>query len=674
MKYHSKPLGADIAGKEDSIRLAANPAASEMLAHLEACGVETIVDRLEAQQPQCGFGLRGLCCRMCQWGPCRISAKSPRGVCGRTMELVVIANLLRAVAAGASAQTMHAREMILTLAATARGDVTLSLKGKKRLREVAASLNVGYPWSPVEEMAEGVAGIMLEDLSRMTDGPMNTMQFAPRELRKTWERLGVMPRSAAYEIVEAMHMTTMGGCSDWETLFRQVVRTSLAHAYSALVPSSVISDILFGIPEPKTAEVNYGILKPDHVNILVHGHSAIMLEKVLEKIASEEIQQLAREKGAAGIVVGGMCCTGHESLARYGVPTVTGAMGQELVIGTGAIDAVVVDMQCVVPGMQAVAECFGTEIITTCSSNRIPGATHIPFDAEHPETLDEDAMRVARVAVEAFASRDRSHIHIPQYTTTVTTGFSREAIIKAFGGARQFVAALRDGRIRGVVAMVGCSTPKLGFETGHVSIARELARQGVLVLTSGCSGHALLNAGLCSADATAGCAEGLREACEAADIPPALAVGSCSDNARIIQLFATLAGEAELDIAEMPFALSGPELANEKTMGQTMAVIAHGVTAIVGLTPQLPIPARGPTPEGADAGSQPNRNSMVDFFCDEGLPAMLGARLLIEPDPEKAARAIVAEIDCKREALGWQSVNDDAAVQLSLANTTDSGL
>jgi anaerobic carbon-monoxide dehydrogenase catalytic subunit len=655
MKYHSKHLGADIAGKEDSLRLTRNPAAAEMIEHLDQCGVETILDRLEAQQPQCGFGLRGLCCRMCQWGPCRISAKSPRGVCGRTMELVVIANLLRAVAAGTSAQTMHAHEMALTLLAVSHGDVTLSLKSKKRLREVGGALNCGFPWSPIEEIAEGVANAMLEDLGRMTEGVMNTMQFAPRERRKVWEQLGIMPRSAAFEVLEAMHMTTMGGCSDWEAMFKQVMRTSLAMAYSGLVPSSVLSDILFGIPEPKTAEVNYGVLKADHVNILVHGHSAIMLEKVLEKIASDDIQQLARDKGAAGIVVGGMCCTGHESLARYGIPTVTGAMGQELVLGTGAIDAVVVDMQCVVPGMQAVADCFGTEIITTCRSNRIPGATHIPFDAEHPETLDDDAMRVARVAVEAFANRDRSHIHIPAFKTTVTTGFSREAIFKAFGGARQFVAALRDGRLRGVVAMVGCSTPKLAYETGHVNIARELAKNGVLVLTSGCSGHALLNAGLCSTSAAADCAPGLRAACESAEIPPALAVGSCADNARIIQVFAGLAHEAELDLAEMPFVLSGPELANEKTMGQTMAVIAHGVTAVVGLTPQLPIPAMGPTLKDGE-GSLADRNSMVDFFCDEGLPALVGARLLIQPDPEQAVAVILAEIDRKREALGWEPV------------------
>ena len=363
---------------------------------------------------------------MCQWGPCRITAKSPRGVCGRGMELVVTANLLRAVAAGTSAQTMHAHELVLTLLAAARGEIALDLKGPDRLRDVGYALNVAWSWSPLSETAEKVAEVMLEDLGRLTDGEMRTLTaFAPKERRRVWEELGVLPRSASFEVLEAMHQTTLGSSSDWEAMFRQALRTSLAYTYSGLVTASVVTDILFGIPKPATAEVNYGVLKPDHVNVLVHGHSPVMVEKVLEKLRSDEIQALAREKGAAGIVIGGMCCTGHETLARHGIPTVTGAIGQELVLGTGAVDAVVVDMQCVLPGMSAVAECFGTEIVTTCRSNRIPGATHVPFDAEHPETLDDDAMRVARIAVEAFANRDRSKMHIPAHTTKVMTGLLR---------------------------------------------------------------------------------------------------------------------------------------------------------------------------------------------------------------------------------------------------------
>ena len=649
---------SDITGAFDAAA-PSNPAAAEMLAHLHDTGVETVVDRLESQLPQCGFGLEGLCCRMCQWGPCRIGAKSPRGVCGRSMELVVMANMLRAVAAGASAQMMHAHEMILTMQQVASGNVTLSVKSKERLRDVANALNAVAGWTPAEEFPQRVADALLEDLGRLTEGRLHGLGFAPRERRDLWERLGVTPRSPALEIVESMHMTTLGACSDWQELFRQTVRTSLAHVYAALVPSSTLADILFGVPEPLVAEVNYGILKPDCVNILVHGHSAIMLEKVLEKIASEEIQTLAREKGAAGIVVGGMCCTGHESLARHGVPSVTGAMGQELVLGTGAVDAVVVDMQCVLPGMQAVAECFGTQIITTCRSNRIPGATHIPFDPEHPETLDEDALRIAQTAVEAFARRDRSKMHIPEHTTEVMTGFTRESLMRLFGSSRHLVGRMRDGGIRGIVAMVGCTTPKAGFETGHATIARELIANGVLVLASGCSSHALLNAGLCSTDASALASPGLRAICEETGIPPVLTMGSCADNARIVTAFAQLAHQEWSDLSEMPFVVCGPEFANEKTMGQMVALLAHGITTVVGLSPQLPYAAVGRADQPA-SGERGAGDELSEFFSGGGLESMFGARLIVEPDPMTAAAQIVAVLDEKRRGLEWDSTRDDA--------------
>lgn len=630
--------------------VAANPAAAEMIDHLADAGVETVLDRLASQRPQCRFGLEGTCCRMCLWGPCRITARSPRGVCGRDLSLVAMTTLLRSVAAGAAAQTMHAREMVLTLRAINRGEVALSVKGAGRLRELGNALSVSTPWMSAEDASERVADALLDDLSRMTEGRTRTLGFAPPERRRLWEKLGVTPRSAALEIVEAMHMTTLGACSDPDEVFRQVLRTSLAHVYTGLVPSSVLSDVLFGVPEPIVAEVNYGVLKPGHVNVLVHGHSAVMLEKVLEKIRSEEIQALAREKGAAGIVVGGMCCTGHESLARYGVPTVTGAMGQELVIGTGAIDAVVVDMQCVLPGMQHVAECFGTRIVTTCHSNRIPGAVHVPFDPERPQTLDEDALRVARIAVEAYAERDRTKMHIPAHTTKVMVGFTRESVMKAFGSGRQLAGRLERGEIRGVVAMVGCTTPKIAFETGHTTIARELVRAGVLVLASGCASHALLNAGLCSTDAAAEAAPGLRAACEEAGVPPVLTMGSCADNARIVQIFAQLAHEAYEDLPGMPFVLSGPELANEKTMGQMMAVLAHGISTVVGFSPQLPVPETLP---GTVDAREPLSNPVAEFFSGRGLEELVGSRLFVQPEPAEAAKLIVEVLETKRDALGW---------------------
>jgi carbon-monoxide dehydrogenase catalytic subunit len=644
---------------------AGNPAAAEMIAHLAETGVETLLDRLEAQSPQCRFGSTGVCCRMCQWGPCRITKKSPRGVCGRDLELVAVANLVRAVAGGCSAQMMHAREMAIALRAAARGEIALELPGTRRLREVAAGLNVGQSWTPVPELAELVASAILEDLGKIEEGATHGMGFALRERRREWERLGVVPRSAAFEIAESLHMTTLGGCSDWRELFMQAVRTGLAHIYTALVPSSLLTDVIFGVPEPRTIDVNYGILQADHVNVLMHGHSPVMLEKVLDAIGSDEIQQLAREQGAAGIVVGGMCCTGHEALARRGVPTVTGSMGQELILGTGAVDAVVVDMQCVIPGMADVARCFGTQIITTYNSNRIPGAEHVPFDPEHPESLEEDAMRVARLAIEAYARRDRSHIHIPQHTTRVMTGFSHDSVMRTFGSSRLIAEKLETGELPGIVAMVGCTSPKSGVEVGHATIARELIGRGVLVLASGCAAHALVNAGLCSLEATALAAPGLREICEEAGVPPVLAMGSCADNTRIVQIFSAVANKAEIPLPEMPFAISGAEFANEKTMGQMLGALAHGLSVVVGQPPQLPLATSDAAAvcaggcSGDDGGAEAGHETVLAAFLQgAGLRDLFGANVLVQPDPTRAGATIVAELDRKRAALGWPPVGE----------------
>lgn len=632
-----------------------NPAAAEILAHLDEVGAETLLDRFESQTPQCGHGLSGRCCRMCQWGPCRITAKSPRGVCGRDLSLVAASSLARAVAAGTSAQTMHARELMLTLRAIARDEISLSVKSSKRLREAGAALNATTAWTPPAEIPALVADAMLEDISRVTEGRMRALGFAPTERKERWEALGLTPRSAAYEVLESLHMTTLGGCSDWREIIDQSFRTALAYAYSGLVTSSVLSDILFGVPEPTTAEVNFGVLKPGHVNILVHGHSAVMLEKVLERVSLSATTEAARAVGAEGIVVAGMCCTGHESLARHGVPTVTGAIGQELAIGTGAVDAVVVDMQCVIPGIKAVADCFGTEVITTCRSNRIPGAMHIPFDPEHPETLDADAERVVAEAIAAFQRRDHSSTAIPDRTVRVMTGFTRESIMDAFG-LRRLLAMMEDGTIRGVVAMVGCTTPKIAYESGHTTIARELIANGVLVLSSGCSAHALLNAGLCSLEAAELAAPGLREACETAGVPPVLVVGGCADNARILHTFAMLAHQQDEPLPRMPFVVSGPEFANEKTAGQMMGVLAHGIPVAVGASPNLPFVRT------TDAERLPDDAvELFDFFAGDGLREMTGARLIVEPDPAVAADLILGEIDARRTALGWTGATSAAA-------------
>lgn len=654
-KYLYPYLNAEMPGKEDVLKHTPNPASKEMIGRLEELGLETALDRFEAQQPQCSFGLRGLCCRMCQWGPCRIGPKSPRGICGRDLDTVVMSNIVRGLAAGMAAHGRHAHEVIMAVIAAAEGRGGIPLLGESRVWELAEKFKLEVAGKSFRDVAKAVALVLLEDLGRLDGRPMRMLEaYAPEERKQLWSRLEVLPRSATYEVMETLHMTTLGGCSDWTVLAAQELRSALAYCYSTLFASSMATEILYGIPKPRLAQVNYGVMREDHVNILMHGHSPVMAEKVIEKINSPEVQEMARQAGARGIVVAGMCCTGDELLARYGIPTVTNILGQELALETGAVDALVADMQCIIPGLKTVADCFGTAVITTCNSNRIPGATHIPFDPEKPETLDEDAFKVARLAVEAFARRDRSKVHIPETVANAMGGWSYEAILEVFGGAGRLLQLIKGGSIRGIATVVGCNNPKVPYEYNHVTIAEKLIASGILVTTTGCCSHALLNAGLCAPEAAAQAAPGLRRVCEDLGIPPVLAVGGCVDNTRTLRLFITLAEAAGLPLKEMPFIFVGPEPGNEKTVGQGVTFLAHGISNLVGFPAPIPVPVPK-LKEGAVSGDDLERggNDIVDFFAGEGLNQKVGAKVFTEPYPQLAAQTIRMHIHRRRKALGW---------------------
>lgn len=630
--------------KRDQIAGTPNLASQLLLKRLDEQGVETLFDRFERQSPQCGFGTTGQCCRMCQWGPCRITPKAERGVCGKDQPAMVMGNLLRSVVAGLSAHARHAHEVLLTVVAAAEGRA-MPLRGGDRALELAPRLGIDVAGRDAAAVAADVARALLEDLSRMTAEPMRTLEaFAPEERKRTWAELGILPRSAAYEVMESLHMTTLGGCTDWTALARQDLRAGLAYCYATLFGTSLATEILFGMPERKETVVNYGVLRRDHVNVLLHGHSPVMLEVVLAKLRSPEIEAAARAAGAQGIAIGGLCCSGEELLARHGIPTVTNIGGQELVLGTGAVDALVVDMQCVIPGTKILADCFGTQLVTTSESNRIPGALHVPFDPERRSDFERDAERIAQAAIAAFTRRDRSAARIPPITTPAIAGWTYESIVAAFGGPDGIVARLRDGRLRGIATVVGCNTPKTIYEANHVRIARQLVADGVLVLTTGCSAHALLNAGLCAMPAVDGAAPGLRATCEELRIPPVLAVGGCVDNTRTLRLLMEVARSAGAAMKDLPFMFVGPEPGNEKALGQGLTFLLHGVSTLVGVPGPVP-----PRPEPGEPA-----NEVLDFLAGpDGLWKLVGAKAHTERDPARAAAVVRSHLDSKRAALGW---------------------
>ncbi|UCC16106.1 MAG: hypothetical protein JSU58_06940, partial [Dehalococcoidales bacterium] len=389
----------------------------------------------------------------------------------------------------------------------------------------------------------------------------------------------------------------------------------------------------------------------DYVNIVVHGHSPPMVEKVLEKINTPEIQAIAEDLGAKGVQLIGACCTGLELMARHGIPSAANILGQELLIGTGAVDAVIADMQCVLPGIKRVADCFGTEIITTSDSNRIEGANHLPFD---PVNADEVALEIARLAVQAYGKRDRTRINIPHEKSPAMAGFSLEAIRDTFGGYEGLLELLESGKIRGIITMVGCNNTKVPYENSHVTIARKLIENNILVITTGCCSQALLNAGLCDPAGADLAGKTLKEVCLERRIPPVLPVGACVDNTRTIRLFIELTEKAGLTLPQMPFAFSGPEPGNEKTLGQGVTFLTLGISVHQGFPGPIPVPLPVPAADAKGADDLVRGlNEVADFFA-EGILEILGSRVFSEPYPDLAAKVLQMHIHRQRLALGWR--------------------
>ncbi|PWB49658.1 MAG: carbon-monoxide dehydrogenase catalytic subunit [Candidatus Methanoperedenaceae archaeon] len=612
--------------KNEVIEKTPDAASKNLLKVLSEKGIETVFDRFDAQQPQCTFGIDGSCCRRCNMGPCRVSDKR-KGICGTDVDTVVISNLLRWCAAGAAAHGQRGIELLGILRFTAEWKTSFKISGEKRIRELAKKFRIRSRGRNLERIAIDVADVLLKDLTGGSGEMRSPMAFAPKERIDTWRRLGILPKGVSSEVFDALARTTVGTDSDWRNLMRQHLRTGIAYCFGSYFGTMFASDCLFGIPTPAKTEVGTGMLKEDIINILVHGHLPPLAEAIIEALDNEKIKRYVHNTGAKGIMVGGMCCTGLEVLERHSIPSITNMGGQELVIGTGLIDAIVVDTQCVFPSIVQIAGCFHTKIITTCESSRIQGALHIPFDPLHADTIAEN---ILEIGIRNF--QNRGEIYPQTSKATAISGFSSEAISEIFGFDNLW-EMIRSGRIRGLAALVGCSNPKTIYDYNHVTLAEQLIRNDVLVLTCGCSAHALLKQGLCAQSASEIAGEGLKDICQSYKIPPVLHMGSCIDNARILQLFSALAQKANYPLPRLPFAACAPEWSNEKSIGAGLSFLTMGIPVFLGVKP----------PTGASL-------NVVKFLTNE-IEEELGAKYTTHPDPALMAESVIAFMDEKRGKL-----------------------
>ncbi|MBW2484102.1 MAG: anaerobic carbon-monoxide dehydrogenase catalytic subunit [Deltaproteobacteria bacterium] len=609
--------------------------AQAMIIKARKDGVETAWDRLQEQTPHCTFCEQGLSCRNCVMGPCRISPKGDkrqRGVCGADADVIVARNFGRFVAGGAAGHSDHGRDLIEVLEAIVEGRTKdYRITDEEKLARIAAEVGIQADGREIMEVAKDLVDVFYADFgSRKSE--VAFLKRVPEKRRAIWRNLGITPRGVDREIAEMMHRTHMGCDNDAPNTLLHAARTALADGWSGSMIGTELSDCIFGTPTPKMSQANLGVLKRDQVNILVHGHNPIVTEMIFKAANDPEIIGKANAKGATGINLAGLCCTGNELLMRQGVPMAGNHLMTELAIVTGAVEAIVVDYQCIMPSLVQTASCYHTKFITTANKAKFTGAIHFDF---RPETAMQQAREIVELAIDGYVSRNQNRVEIPVEPVEIMTGFSNEAILAALGGSLDpFLDAVKAGKIRGCVGIVGCNNPKVQQDSSNVGLAKALIAKDILVLVTGCVTTAAGKVGLLVPGAIDQAGPGLKEICGSLGIPPVVHMGSCVDNSRIMHLCALIANALGVDISDLPVGASSPEWYSEKAAAIATYAVASGIHVHLGHPPNI-------------LGSQ-----TVTGLALNGLKGLVGAVFHVEPDPIKAAGFFDELIGDKREALG----------------------
>ncbi|MFO8084327.1 MAG: anaerobic carbon-monoxide dehydrogenase catalytic subunit [Desulfobacterales bacterium] len=651
----------------DPVAASIDVATQEMIARAQKMGIDTIFDRAEAMKP-CNIGNQGTCCKNCGMGPCRLplpksgieGEDTRKGLCGASANTIAARNFIRMIAGGAAAHSDHGRgvaEVFLSVARKESKDY--QIKDQTKLLAIAPYFNVATTVEvdgetldrDIDEIALEVAEKALDEWGK-SHGELMYLKRAPETLYEKWKKNGVLPRNIDREIVEIMHRTHIGVDQDYKNLMKQGTRAAIADGWGGSMLATDLQDVLFGTPYPLQSEANLGVMKKDHVNLIIHGHEPILSEMILVAAQSDEMIQYAKSKGAKGIQLSGICCTANEVLQRHGVPLCGTFLQQELAIITGACDAMVVDIQCIFQNVANVAKCFHTKLITTHPIARMEqeNVIHIEFDEHHAM---EDAKRIVKMAIDNFENRG-ADVMIPTQKNVQIAGFGVESIQYHLGGTfRGTYYTLNDniinGRIRGIAGVVGCNNARTRHNEGHIQVVKELIKNDVIVLTTGCNGIACAMEGLLTPDTAAVfCGPGLAEVCETVGIPPVLHMGSCVDNSRIL-LAATevvKAGGLGKDISDLPAAGSAPEWMSEKAISIGHYFVVSGVYTVFGVG--LPV-------TGAP---------VFQKYIFEEFENLYGGMWDLEIDPVKHAQKMIAHIDKKRKALGIDRARDRVLVDM----------
>ena len=605
-------------------------------------GADSWQQRAKNQTPHCGFGEAGTCCRICSMGPCRITPKAPRGICGCDVHGIVGRNYLRFTAGGSATHSDHGREIMHTLYQTREGG-NYQVKDPEKLKRIAKEWGVETEGKDIYDLAHEIAEIGLLEYGK----PFGTQRFlkrAPEHTQKLWNEAGIEPRAIDREVSQSLHMTHMGCSSKPEALIRQSLRAGLSDGWGGSMMGTEFSDVMFGTPKPIDTTANIGVMEKDNVNIIVHGHDPSLSEMIVFYANDPEMIAYAKENGAKGITVAGVCCTSNEVTMRHGIPMAGNFLSQENVVLTGACEAIVVDVQCIFPALGPLSKCFHTKFITTSPIAQIPDSDFIEF---HAESADENAKAIVKTAIENFKNRRPELVNIPDLKTKARVGYSVEAIKKeldgvcnshvdTYGTTKPLIDCVKSGVLRGAVAMVGCNNPKVRPDTAHIELMKKLLKNDIIVILSGCSAQAAAKAGLMDPDAKEYCGEGLKRVCELVGIPPVLHMGSCVDISRMMILASDIAKDWGINISQIPLCGCAPEWMSEKAVSIGNYVVATGIDTYLGVDPYT-------------KGS----SEVVDLLQGEhGVKDWVEAHFIVDTDIESLGDKMIAGIEAKRAALG----------------------
>ncbi|MEI8196825.1 MAG: anaerobic carbon-monoxide dehydrogenase catalytic subunit [Phycisphaerae bacterium] len=611
----------------------------QIIQKAEAECVDTCFSRADTQANQCGFGKGGVCCRICYMGPCRVTAKSPLGVCGADADTIVARNYLREVAAGTASHSDHGRHLVMLLKKVGEGHGgNYQIKDEDALRRTARLYGIEEVDRSAQDVARELAKVFLAEFTSQEE-KLRTLTLAPEKRQAIWKNLAIEPEGVDRMIVEALHRTHMGVDHDYRNVLMHAFRTSLANGWGGSRIASMCSDILFGTPAPVRSKANLGVLGATTVNVIVHGHEPELSEMLAAASVDPEVAAYAKAAGATGITLAGICCTANEILIRHGIPVAGNFLQQELAILTGAVEMMITDVQCCMASLPKVASSYHTQIVSTSELAKTIGAEHQAFDHEN---AFECAKNLLKKAIDNYKNRDAAKVAIPDGARPLVAGFSVDAIKYMLGGKyrasfRPLNDAIIQGRIKGIVGIVGCNNPKSKVEAYTNELTAALIRENVLVVKTGCAAIASAKEGMLLPEAAlAQAGTGLREVCEAVGIPPVLHMGSCVDNTRILEAATEIVAEGGLgdDLSDVPAVGVAPEWMSEKAISIGCYFVASGVDVILGLPFRI---------SGSDN---------VTKFLNEDTQKLFGASFHVCTEAEAAVAKIMEILDRKREKLG----------------------